>query len=471
VPEPSSNPPPETAAPERGHSRWALLAVLALALGLRLAALVQFADVQGLHGDEIYYARMARSIVAGEGHPGSVRPPLHPLFLAAPFALTGGSLLAARLAQIALSLGTVLLVHRLAARSFGARAGLFAAAAAAVAPGLVHYTHFLWSEGLASFLLVLALTGVDGVLRGGRRGTALWTGLALGLLILTRESWLAFAAPVCLWIGLRAPGPPRERRIQAALVAAACLGPILPWTIRNVRLHGELVLVSTNRWYPIGWGNVYPEDGWYLGTEVERESGFLKNPPDLKPISEAAPPLFRELECQAYWKEIATERIRAEQPTWLFEKLLRNGARLFYTGTQALRFRAQGWVETSAVGGWLLVLGDVLGTWLVVSLGILGLAWARATPLRMPALLAIGSLLAVHVIANAVPRFAVPLQAVLAVYAGAIAARALEEHGDRIGPRARVIGVACVSLYLLVPLPLTWQHLRMIADVLTVGSP
>ena len=55
-----------------------------------------------------------------------------------------------------------------------------------------------------------------------------------------------------------------------------------------------------------------------------------------------------------------------------------------------------------------------------------------------------------------------PLQAVLAIYAGAFLARAWQ----RIGPRARVVGIACVVLYLALPLPLTWHHLRMIGRLL-----
>jgi hypothetical protein len=57
--------------------RTALLVCLLVALAVRLLAYYPFLGVVETHGDETYYVETARSILAGDGHPGSLHPPLH----------------------------------------------------------------------------------------------------------------------------------------------------------------------------------------------------------------------------------------------------------------------------------------------------------------------------------------------------------------------------------------------------------
>jgi 4-amino-4-deoxy-L-arabinose transferase-like glycosyltransferase len=408
--------------------RPVLVVVLAVALLVRVAALLQFADVDILRGDEVYYMRAARSIAEGHGHPGSLRPPLYPALAAAALFATGGSLLAVRLLQILLSLATVVCVFHVCRQRFDARAAVVSALACALSPALVHYSHFLWSEGLNAALVALLFVLLDRFDRRGGTRTIVGAGLVVGLAALTRETWLYFAPIVAAWIVLGPDTPARRGRgLAAAAFLVATATVIVPWTIRNHGVHGEPVLISTNRWFPIAVGNLYAPESWLFGTPTEQASGYLRleSGTDTGAAGSRrlqarrdAPKGATELERDAYWKQVALDAIGGEQPWWIAKKLVRTVAFLFYANTQELRFLAEGWVRPGRAGALVLVVTDVVGHAATVLAGLLALWLVTGDRLKPLAVLAIVQLLAVHVIANANPRFLVPVLPLLALYTG-----------------------------------------------------
>lgn len=401
--------------------RWVmLLALLVLAVAVRWLAWQPFRDVVDLRGDESYYVRVAESIAAGEGHPGSFRPPLYPAAMAAVLHFSEGDLDAVRWAQIALSVLLVALVYDLGRLRFGEKAGLWAGAAAAVQPSLVHYSHFLWSELLAATLLTTTLWCLARWYDSGRRAWLAAAGLALGATALTKEIWVYFAAVVFLWIwwqqrrGQAAllPGGSRRAWVSALLFAVCTAAVVLPWTVRNSRLHDAPVLISTCRWFPIAIGNLLPEDDWLLG---DGRGGDERR---------EAPAGLDELEAETYWRGIALDAIRSEQPWWLPKKIARNTVRLFSVHSQTVRFLESGWIPglPLTTGRWLLAT-DLDLYLLLLAAGIAGLWWMPDPPFKVLVVMAVLLTLGVHVLANAIPRFHVPILPLFCLYAGALAGR------------------------------------------------
>ncbi|MDY7092030.1 MAG: glycosyltransferase family 39 protein [Acidobacteriota bacterium] len=404
--------------------RWWVGGLLLFAFAVRLLAWLPFAPVEDLRGDESYYVRMAESIAAGEGHPGSFRPPLYPTLMAVVLRL-GGGLDAIRLVQILLSTALVAGVYDLARRRFGPAAGLAAGLACALQPALVHYSHFLWSEGLAAALLVLTLWLLERWRTSRQRGFLLAAGAALGLTALTKEVWLFFTAVGALWVVWQlAPGSDRLsfRQIPqtlraglrqgwkpALLFCAAAAAVVLPWTVRNTAVHGAPVVISTCRWMPIAVGNLLPEDDWLLGDGLGG------------PLRKAAPEGMSELEAEAYWRQIALESIGAEQPAWLFKKLARNNVRLWSVHSQTVRFVENEWIPGLSRSTAVVLLSTEVGLYLLLMVAALAGLWLVPDPHFKPLMLAALLLtIGVHVLANAIPRFHVPILPLLMLYAGAL---------------------------------------------------
>jgi 4-amino-4-deoxy-L-arabinose transferase-like glycosyltransferase len=265
---------PRVAARNGGRAALAILvAILALALGLRLAYAIEGRDHPP--PDAVVYGQIAANLyedgefsAAGPeirriNQPTSAYSPGLPLLLAATYGLTGG--IHEQLARIALALlggASVGLTYLLGRRLGGAGAGLLAAAALAIYPALLEYQGLLLSEPLASFLLVAAVLAL---LRAGDRRRLPWSVLAgalLGVLALVRAEYLVVALllpALALARDWRRDGPRVAVLPALAMLGAAAL-VIAPWTIRNAAALDRFVPIST------GGGKAL-----YIGTYLEAD--------------------------------------------------------------------------------------------------------------------------------------------------------------------------------------------------------
>ena len=78
------------------------------------------------------------------------------------------------------------------------------------------------------------------------------------------------------------------------------------YTIHNFQhqgVHGELVMISTCRWYPMAIGNILPEKGGKSSAELT-----LRHRRKVERMSET--------DAERYWKKIALKKIGAMQPAW-----------------------------------------------------------------------------------------------------------------------------------------------------------
>ncbi len=402
----------------------ALAAILVLAAGVRVAAALTVGGATALHGDEAYYVAAGRSLAAGLGYPDSVRGPGLPFLIAAVFRTFGESLTAVRLVQAAISLLVVAAVFDLARRRFDLPAAVAGGLICALAPELVHYTHFLWAETLFTTLLVLAVWALDRFGSTARERWVIGAGLGLGLAALAREMVLPFAALAAGWVFWRAGGDARRRARAALVLVAAVAAVVLPWTARNYARHHRVVLVSTLHWFPMAVGNLPLRDGSLFGRDPEEQfASRYFGIPD-------------ELEREAMARDVALNAIAAGQPWWLGRKLVRNGYALLTPFTQLDRFERSGWLPPRWAGlARSLLPLEMVVSGVVIGLGLIGLWLVPADRLKPLIVALVLVFLAVYVVANANHRFRVPLLPFLALYGGAWIA-----HPKLAGRRWRLLG-------------------------------
>ena len=263
-------------------ARRTLLALAAAAFVLRAAfGLLYWVDKPLTH-DEREYLALARSVAAGRGFTYDTsepvgtgqrfgRAPGYPAFLAligAGGERPDGSPTVVKLAQAGVGAVTVVLIGLVARQAAGPGAGVAAAALAAVYPPLVWITAYVFSETLFSAVALLAATVLQGsVDRGaGGRGRAAAAGALTGLAVLIRPAMIFFIPLAVVWL---AAG--RRWRLALLFVAAAA-AVVAPWTVRNARVHGRLVLVASEGGVTFWTGN-HP---------LARGEGDLAANPELK---------------------------------------------------------------------------------------------------------------------------------------------------------------------------------------------
>lgn len=216
---------------------------LALAFALRAAFALKL-DGRMIQLDENAFDATAWSLAASRsfGPPGTVMPPLPPLFFSV-FYLVGHYPVLARLGQAAVSTATAWALGLCAREWTGSKlAGRISLAIAAVYPFFIYYSGTLLSESLYVACLTAgmlelgrAVRGPRGVLPAAKAG--LWLGAAA----------LARAEGAFIWAVLWALGAAAAaRRVwpwKSWAVAAACWAlPILGWCARNKATAGRFAL-------------------------------------------------------------------------------------------------------------------------------------------------------------------------------------------------------------------------------------
>lgn len=232
--------------------------VLALVLRLALVGYVNPDPRDGRFDDSVWYDFAARSIAAGKGYvwdptvwkladgtpfygddtetgPSALWPPGYPAFLAAVYKLTGGSLLAGKVANAVLGAATALLAFLIARRLFNDVAGAVAGVAVAFLPSHALFTALTMSEVFFTFLLTLLAYLV---LRWafGERPPRPWQvgvlGFITGVAALTRGELAAFPA-VLFPLFLARWGSWRRAAGWTAVAALGMAIAFAPWMIRN----------------------------------------------------------------------------------------------------------------------------------------------------------------------------------------------------------------------------------------------
>lgn len=259
--------PPEPA------SRRALVPVLVLGIAIRIAWVAAFPPEQ--FSDGAAYVRLAKGIVeAGEyiDHADGIpvrafRPPGYPAFLAPLYALLGDRPWIPALANVLLYLASAILLHDLGVRLSGPRAGRLAAILLTVWPAGVLVTGLALTETLSLFLC-LALYACWLRVQEGRVAWIPVLGIVGGASAFVRPTLLPVPLLLIAFAALLRPF--RVRPVAHAVLAGIVMAAVIaPWTIRNQRMLGGFVPISTNG------GDVFYRANNPLATGTWTEKGEL----------------------------------------------------------------------------------------------------------------------------------------------------------------------------------------------------
>jgi 4-amino-4-deoxy-L-arabinose transferase-like glycosyltransferase len=400
---------------------WRFLAWAAglTALGIILSLLAAFyTRQQSLLMDENYYYPLAEQITRGAWPDGYiVRPPLYPLYLAAIFGVFGVGFTPALVISSLLRGGLVLGVGLLGKRLVSRPAGLAAAALVAVYPMLIFtYTRFV-SAIVYIPLFVLSFWLVERALASERTGDTIAAGAASGLAALARSTSLFFTIVVAIWIAGRKSRHGRfsKRNLATAgLLVATMLAVVSPWTVRNAVVHRSLILIDNSSAYNL-WLITSGKDVREATKEWESWGGQGE----------------RQKIGYARW----LERMR-DDPGFHITRMATVIPKLFTPGgqpdTYALSTVARGGSgrENVPLRRLLKVLAPAV-FWLVMAGGLVGLAlFERRPATRNLYILTVAYFILLHAATLARPRFLLPMNAVLAVYSGALIAAALSRLGS-----------------------------------------
>ena len=284
---------------DRMKPKQILKVILLVAVLVRLPAALymgdQIAVLPGIH-DQVSYDALARSLLAGRGYsfPANWYPftpantPtahwsfIYPLYLAGVYAVTGDHPLAARLVQGAVGGALIsFLVYLIGRRVVNESAGLIGAGLAAVYGYFIYYSVALMTE---TFFIVLVLVSLYLCLELRERTTLprwLGLGLALGLAALLRQTIL-LVVPVLLGWLLWEQRRARIRVWHFAIPVGVILLLIAPWTLRNYREYRQFLLLNSNAGYAL-----YASNNPNLGTDWRNDRVVVPVPADLAGQNEA----------------------------------------------------------------------------------------------------------------------------------------------------------------------------------------
>jgi 4-amino-4-deoxy-L-arabinose transferase-like glycosyltransferase len=246
---------------ERRRFRLTLAALTLIGLALRIVyGLV--ADVPRGFGDDVWFNAVANGLVHGRGFsdpfhtlaghgaivfgqgkplPTAFHPPLFPFVLAIPSALGLESYTAHQVAGCVLAATTIPLLGLVARRLAGERAGVAAAAIAALFLPLIANDALLLSEAIYGPLIALALLCALRLRERPSARRALELGVVIGLGALTRTEALLLLPLLVVPIVWRS-----ERRGRAiAITCAAAVLVCLPWCVRNSLQFDQPTAITT----------------------------------------------------------------------------------------------------------------------------------------------------------------------------------------------------------------------------------
>jgi hypothetical protein len=270
-----------------------LAAILAIGFGLRAYRVV---EPLGTPGDDAHaYYDLSKSLYTEGtyGSPGFRDPsdwsPGAPLLYAGSFYATGGAREGtARIVELLLGVAAILVVFALGRKISGSDpAGLFAAFCVAVYPPFIHSTGALFSEPPAILTLPAAVLAFLWAGEQERLRAWLVPGLLFGLTALIRPEYLIVGVAFFLLALIRVV---RARSWRpglgaVALMAAAFLVPIVPWTVHNAIVLDRTVPISTGAGKALYVGTYLPADGEYQRVKALLVKRYLHR--ELEPGSEA----------------------------------------------------------------------------------------------------------------------------------------------------------------------------------------
>lgn len=256
-----------------------LIAILLLGAALRgiyLSEIARSPDFKYPGIDAHYHDYWARALATGEWSPPTpyadpmirskpfFRSPGYPYFLAMVYKLTGGSYLAARIAQMLLGLIGVLIAFVIGRRWCGRKVALIFAGLMSVYWVFIYYEGELLEPALLNVLALLLIYSLGLWTEKITWKRSLATGILIGLFALVRQNILPFGVVALGWAYwvVRTKKEMQSFRTACIGLILGCALMILPATIRNYVVGHDLVLISSSGGINLYIGNNPSADGY-----------------------------------------------------------------------------------------------------------------------------------------------------------------------------------------------------------------
>lgn len=375
------------------ESRKLFIALLVLAAVARLVVIFAgFSDYRPTD-DARHWHIIAQNFLNGKGlildeQRVAYRTPMPGLYFAAIYSLFGVSTRAVQISNVLLGVITVGLVYSFVKSSFGIESARWAAVFVSAYPTLLLYTAQLLSETLVIMFLMLAVWSVW-FLRDRRAGWFAPVGVVLGLAVLTRQTVLPIAVSIALWSLVAHSADRGLRRILPSLIIVTFLAlTITPWTVRNYRITGRFIPLTSEGGTSLWIANNPLADG--TGEEKVLQVPHIQALP--------------EGERGSAYQKLAVQFIR-ENPAQFVRLMVR---RFFYFWH--LGYHGEGFGEVVFLMIYLPTLGlAALGTWV---------GWCSNRDATLLLLLVPISLTAVHMVFLPVGRYRLPAELTICMLAG-----------------------------------------------------
>lgn len=240
-----------------------------VAVGVVLRVMAIFGVSHAPEGDELAYKSMALNLISGPGIVDGMGNHAmysvgYPLFILAPvFFFFGEDLLVARIANVLLGGGAIVLCYLVAKEAGAGRLGRFMAAAiwAIYLPGNVYAVYLAKENLMIPFMLGVVWCALR-LARRPSRAVAVGCGVLLGLLALTGNAALSLL-PVVILALFVLPKEIAHRVSMMLLISAAAAMVATPWMVRNMHVIGAPVL-NTNGGFNLYLGNNPSATGWFV---------------------------------------------------------------------------------------------------------------------------------------------------------------------------------------------------------------
>jgi len=234
---------------------WVLIGLTLVAISVRVAYVWTLPIDRLKWPDEQAFDEIAWQLVhTGKYESSAYRAtPVLPWFLAAVYEVAGHNYRAVRVGQAVMGGIIVLAVYGIGARLFARATGYVAALGTAFYPPLIYLSGVFYAEHLFTVLLVVTVFFLVQWWQKRRIRWVLAAGLALGLGALCRPIFLVFAPFAAAYVGWFAGA--KARWYSMAVLLAASLAVIGPWTIRNAVLFRHFVPIANGFGLHLWWGN------------------------------------------------------------------------------------------------------------------------------------------------------------------------------------------------------------------------
>ena len=251
-------------------ARWAVAWLIAIGAALRLGLALLPSEPRS---DAAFYHTHAVALAQGlgyvtHGQPTSYWPVGYPAFLALLYALLGATPLVGRLGNVGLGALELWLTYRIVKALFRSEGvARLALLLVVVYPNWTLRGGLLFSENLV-IPLIGSMTLLQWHVSPGWRGrtlSALGAGLLLGAAVLVKPQFIVVPTVLALVGGAGQPGLLRRLGRLALIVGVASL-VVLPWSLRNERVWGRFIPVSTNGGPTLFVGNHAQATGGYTET-------------------------------------------------------------------------------------------------------------------------------------------------------------------------------------------------------------